>query len=48
MFDLWNYFFRVRRPHNLDVEMTVSRGVVIHVRSEHELTLTLTSPCPYQ
>jgi hypothetical protein len=26
-FDLWNYFFRGRRSHNLDVELTISRGV---------------------
>jgi hypothetical protein len=29
-FDLWNYFFCVRRPQDLDMEMTILRGVVIH------------------
>jgi hypothetical protein len=30
-FDLWNYFFRVRRPHDPDVELMIFGGVVIHV-----------------
>jgi hypothetical protein len=34
-FDLWNYFFRVQRPHDPETELMVSRGAVIHVKSGH-------------
>jgi hypothetical protein len=34
-FDLWNYFFHVRCPRDRDVELAVSEGAVIHVKSEH-------------
>jgi hypothetical protein len=30
-FDLWNHFLRVRCPKDPDMEITVSRGMVIHV-----------------
>jgi hypothetical protein len=34
-FDLWNYFFRVRRPQDPKMELMVSRGTVIHLKSRH-------------
>jgi hypothetical protein len=34
-FDLWSYFFRVRRLHDLEAELTISEGAVIHVESGH-------------
>jgi hypothetical protein len=34
-FNLWNYFFCVQCPHVPDVELIVSRGAVIHVKSKH-------------
>jgi hypothetical protein len=44
-FDLWNYFYCVRRPHDPEAELTVSGGTVIHDKSDMELILTSTSPC---
>jgi hypothetical protein len=35
-FDLWNYFFHVRRPWDPEAKLTVSRGAVIHVKSRME------------
>jgi hypothetical protein len=32
-FNMWTYFFHVRRPQDPDAELTVSRGTVIHVKS---------------
>jgi hypothetical protein len=32
-FDMWNYFFRVWHPQDLDVMLTVCEGMVIHVKS---------------
>jgi hypothetical protein len=32
-FDLWNYFFYVRRPQDPEVELTISGGAVILVKS---------------
>jgi hypothetical protein len=34
-FDLWNHFFRVRRPQDPDAEMTVLGGMIIHVMFGH-------------
>jgi hypothetical protein len=34
-FDLWKYFFRIRRPHDLYMELTIFKGVVTHVKSRH-------------
>jgi hypothetical protein len=34
-FDLWNYFFRVQRPHDPEAELPISGGAVIHVKSGH-------------
>jgi hypothetical protein len=34
-FDLWNYSFQVWHPTDPDIELTVSRGMVIHVKSGH-------------
>jgi hypothetical protein len=31
-FDLWNYFFRVRRPQDPEAELMIFRGAVIHVK----------------
>jgi hypothetical protein len=45
-FDLWNYFFRVRHPLDLEVELTVSEGAVIHVRSGHRVDPYLKIPVP--
>jgi hypothetical protein len=45
-FDLWNYFFQVQCPQDLDVELTVS-GVWLFMSSlGMELTPILTFPCP--
>jgi hypothetical protein len=35
--DLWKYFYRVRRPQDPEVELTNSRGTVIHVKSGHRV-----------
>jgi hypothetical protein len=32
---LWNYFFCVWRPQDLDTELTISAVMVIHVKSRH-------------
>jgi hypothetical protein len=34
-FDLWNYFFRVRRPLDPEAELMISGGMIIHVKSGH-------------
>jgi hypothetical protein len=34
-FDLWSYFFRVQSLHDLEAELTISEGAVIHVESGH-------------
>jgi hypothetical protein len=34
-FDLWNYFFHVQRPQDLNTELTISGGAIIHVKSGH-------------
>jgi hypothetical protein len=34
-FDLWNYSFHVWHPTDPDIELTVSWGMVIHVKSGH-------------
>jgi hypothetical protein len=45
-FDLWNYFFRVWRPWDLEAELTVSGGAVIHVKSGHGVDPYLKIPMP--
>jgi hypothetical protein len=32
-FTLWNYFFRIRRPQDHSMELTISTGVVIHAKT---------------
>jgi hypothetical protein len=34
-FDLWNYFFRVRRSQDPEAELTIFGGTVIHLKSGH-------------
>jgi hypothetical protein len=49
-FDLWNYFFCVRRLHDPDVELIISRGggggVVIHTKSGHDIDPYFDIPKP--
>jgi hypothetical protein len=45
VFDLWNYFFHVRCLQDPNIELIVSWGIVIHVKSGHGVDPTLTSPC---
>jgi hypothetical protein len=45
-FDLWNYFFRVWCPQFPEAELTISRGIVIHVKSGHGVYLYLEIPMP--
>jgi hypothetical protein len=33
--DLWKYFFRIRRSQDPEVELTISRGVIIHVKARN-------------
>jgi hypothetical protein len=33
--NLWKYFFRVCRPEDPEAKLTISRGVVIHVKLGH-------------
>jgi hypothetical protein len=44
--DLWKYFFRVRRPQVPDAELTISGGMVIHVKARHRLDPYLKIPMP--
>jgi hypothetical protein len=44
--DLWNYFFRVRHPQDPEVELTISGGMVIHVKSGHRVDPYLEIPMP--
>jgi hypothetical protein len=34
-FDLWKYFFRIQRSQDPEAELTISGGVVIHVKVGH-------------
>jgi hypothetical protein len=43
-FDLWNYFFHIRRPKDPDAELTILRSMVIHVR--HDLDTYFDIPMP--
>jgi hypothetical protein len=45
-FNLWNYFFCVQCPHVPDVELIVSRGAVIHVKSKHIVNPYVYIPMP--
>jgi hypothetical protein len=47
-FDRWNNFFRIRRPQDPNVELTISRGGVwLSTSSLGRVSiLTSTSPCP--
>jgi hypothetical protein len=45
-FDLWNYFFRVRRPQDPKAKLMVSEGAVIHVKSGHGIDPYLDIPMP--
>jgi hypothetical protein len=38
-FDLWNYFFRVQHLQDLEVELMISRGMVIHIKSGPRVSL---------
>jgi hypothetical protein len=44
--DLWKYFFRVHHPQDLEVELTISGGAVIHVKSGHGEDPYLEIPMP--
>jgi hypothetical protein len=44
--DLWKYFFSVHRSQDPKAEMTISRGVVIHVKSGHGVDPYLEIPMP--
>jgi hypothetical protein len=45
-FGLLNYFFGVQRPQELDVELIVSGGATIHVRSDHGVDPYFDLPMP--
>jgi hypothetical protein len=45
-FDLWSYFFDVRHPHDLDVELTVFWGAIIHVKSRNGVGPYFNLPMP--
>jgi hypothetical protein len=47
-FNLWNYFFRVWRLQDPDVELTVSNVWSFMSSSGMELALTLMFPCRYR
>jgi hypothetical protein len=45
-FDLWSYFFDVRHPHDLDVELTVFGGAIIHVKYRNGVGPYFNLPMP--
>jgi hypothetical protein len=45
-FHLWNYFFRIWCPQDPDVELTISRGAVIHVKFRHGVDPYFDTPIP--
>jgi hypothetical protein len=45
-FDLWNYFFRVQRSQDLDAELTVYGGMIIHVKFGHRVIPYFDIPMP--
>jgi hypothetical protein len=45
--NLWKYFFCIRRPQDLEVELTISRGAVIPVLGHNQLAMLRLLPCPY-
>jgi hypothetical protein len=44
--DLWKYFFCVQRPEDPEAELTISEGVIIHVKVGHEVDPYLEIPMP--
>jgi hypothetical protein len=45
-FDLSNYFFCIRHPQDPDMEQTVSRAAILHVRSGHGVDPYFDLPMP--
>jgi hypothetical protein len=45
-FDLWDYFFCVRRLQDPSTELTISEGMVIHVKSRHGVNPYFDIPMP--
>jgi hypothetical protein len=45
-FDLWKYFFCIRRPQDPKAELMISRGAVIHIKSGHGVDPYLEIPMP--
>jgi hypothetical protein len=43
---LWKYFFRVRRLQDPEAELTISEGVVIHIKAGHGVHPYLEVPMP--
>jgi hypothetical protein len=46
LFDLWNYVLHVWCPQDPNVEMTVSGGMVIHIKSGHGVDPYFDIPMP--
>jgi hypothetical protein len=44
--DLWKYFFCVQRPQDPEAKLTISWGVVIHVKAGHGVDPYLEIPMP--
>jgi hypothetical protein len=44
--DLWMYFFRIQHPQDLEVELTIFGGMVIHVKAGHRVDHYLEIPMP--
>jgi hypothetical protein len=44
--DLWNYFFCVQHPWDPEVELTISRGMVLHVKWGHGVDQYVQIPVP--
>jgi hypothetical protein len=45
-FNLWNHFSHVWHPKDLDTDMMVSEGWVIHVKSTHDVDPYFNIPMP--
>jgi hypothetical protein len=45
-FDLWNYFFHFQCSHDPETELTISGGVVVHVKLGHGVDPYLKIPMP--
>jgi hypothetical protein len=44
--DMWKYFFHVRCPQDPEVELIISKGMVIHVKAGHGVDPYLEIPMP--